>query len=159
MINVLTHLFNRLRQFKALGIRHNDLNGAAGVAGAGASAADLQDDDGPHSRLPEPCSIQQRNCEAETLRVFRLITGQVFGRLLEESQPEENDDTSFDDLHYPGAAANAAALANWDQVMIVKKSNSMQFIHRSQMHMQQTFFINMFNTSIPGYHHDKIIYK
>ena len=31
------------------------------------------------------CSIQQRNCEAETLRVFRLITGQVFGRLLEEN--------------------------------------------------------------------------
>ncbi len=111
-------MLRRLRQFKALGIRQTDLNAAAGVAGAGASAADLQDDDGPHSRLPEPCSIQQRNCEAETLRVFRLITGQVFGRLLEESQPEENDDTSFDDLHYPGAAANAAALANWDQVVL-----------------------------------------
>lgn len=26
--------------------------------------------------------IQQRNCEAETLRVFRLITGQVFGKLI-----------------------------------------------------------------------------
>ena len=33
----------------------------------------------------ELCSIQQRNCETETLRVFRLITGQVFGRLLEEN--------------------------------------------------------------------------
>jgi hypothetical protein len=38
----------------------------------------------------------------------------VFGRLLEESQAEEN--ASFDDLHYPGAAANAAAIASWDQV-------------------------------------------
>lgn len=27
-------------------------------------------------------TIQQRNCESETLRVFRLITGQVFGKLL-----------------------------------------------------------------------------
>ena len=27
--------------------------------------------------------IQQANCETETLRVFRLITGQVFGKLLE----------------------------------------------------------------------------
>ena len=32
------------------------------------------------------CTIQQRNCETETLRVFRLITSQVFGRLLEESR-------------------------------------------------------------------------
>lgn len=38
------------------------------------------------------CSIQQRNCETETLRVFRLITGQVFGKLLEESQAAEEDD-------------------------------------------------------------------
>jgi hypothetical protein len=101
-----------LRQFKALGIQQSDLNSVAGAAGA---SADLADDDGPHSRLPESCSIQQRNCEAETLRVFRLITGQVFGRLLEESQAEEN--AAFDDLHYPAAAANAAAVSNWDQVL------------------------------------------
>ena len=42
------------------------------MAGASAEVTDEE------SRLPElPCSIQQRNCEAETLRVFRLITGQV----------------------------------------------------------------------------------
>jgi E3 ubiquitin-protein ligase MYCBP2 len=41
-------------------------------------------DDGSNGKV-ELCSIQQRNCEAETLRVFRLITGQVFGRLLEEN--------------------------------------------------------------------------
>ncbi|XP_055618511.1 E3 ubiquitin-protein ligase highwire isoform X2 [Toxorhynchites rutilus septentrionalis] len=29
--------------------------------------------------------IQQKNCEAETLRVFRLLTGQVFGKLILES--------------------------------------------------------------------------
>ena len=31
-----------------------------------------------------PQTIQQKNCEAETLRVFRLITSQVFGKLLEQ---------------------------------------------------------------------------
>ena len=34
-------------------------------------------------KQPRAASIQQKNCEAETLRVFRLITSQVFGRLLE----------------------------------------------------------------------------
>lgn len=37
----------------------------------------------PHSaRLTNATQIQQRNCEAETLRVFRLITAQVFGKLI-----------------------------------------------------------------------------
>lgn len=31
-------------------------------------------------------TIQQKNCEAETLRVFRLITSQVFGKLLQGEQ-------------------------------------------------------------------------
>ncbi|XP_046604041.1 E3 ubiquitin-protein ligase MYCBP2 isoform X2 [Neodiprion virginianus] len=40
-----------------------------------------------HSAL----TIQQRNCEAETLKVFRLITAQVFGKLIqgEQQQPME----------------------------------------------------------------------
>lgn len=29
------------------------------------------------------CMLQQKNCEIETLRVFRLITSQVFGKLLQ----------------------------------------------------------------------------
>ncbi|KAK9891458.1 hypothetical protein WA026_014691 [Henosepilachna vigintioctopunctata] len=37
-------------------------------------------------------TIQQRNCEAETLRVFRLITSQVFGKLIEgESGQKQNN--------------------------------------------------------------------
>ena len=36
----------------------------------------------PPERI-ESQRIQQSNCEVETLRVFRLITGQVFGKLLE----------------------------------------------------------------------------
>nr|XP_018897368.1 PREDICTED: E3 ubiquitin-protein ligase MYCBP2-like [Bemisia tabaci] len=42
--------------------------------------------EGESLRLPQQHSamtIQQRNTEAETLRVFRLITAQVFGKLLE----------------------------------------------------------------------------
>lgn len=33
--------------------------------------------------------IQQQNCEQETLKVFRLITSQVFGSLLENGNPEQ----------------------------------------------------------------------
>ena len=62
----------RVRQIKALG--------GAGFFG------------GPEKDLnPALVTIQQRNCEAETLRVFRLITGQVFGKLLEESHHENED--------------------------------------------------------------------
>ncbi|XP_068159965.1 LOW QUALITY PROTEIN: E3 ubiquitin-protein ligase highwire [Drosophila tropicalis] len=35
-----------------------------------------------HLRLAHATRIQQQICEAETLRVFRLITGQVFGKLI-----------------------------------------------------------------------------
>uniref|UniRef100_A0A182N2D5 RCR-type E3 ubiquitin transferase n=1 Tax=Anopheles dirus TaxID=7168 RepID=A0A182N2D5_9DIPT len=35
--------------------------------------------------LPTPRQVQSRMCEQETLRVFRLLTGQVFGKLLEET--------------------------------------------------------------------------
>ncbi|XP_063236464.1 E3 ubiquitin-protein ligase MYCBP2 isoform X2 [Bacillus rossius redtenbacheri] len=34
-------------------------------------------------------TVQHRNCEAETLRVFRLITSQVFGKLIVGEQPAE----------------------------------------------------------------------
>ncbi|XP_076245488.1 MYC binding protein highwire [Calliopsis andreniformis] len=34
-------------------------------------------------------TIQQRNCEAETLKVFRLITSQVFGKLIQGEQPQQ----------------------------------------------------------------------
>ncbi|XP_076287336.1 MYC binding protein highwire isoform X6 [Lasioglossum baleicum] len=33
--------------------------------------------------------IQQRNCEAETLKVFRLITSQVFGKLIQGDQQQQ----------------------------------------------------------------------
>lgn len=36
-------------------------------------------------------TIQQRNCEAETLRVFRLITSQVFGKLITGEQEGHNN--------------------------------------------------------------------
>lgn len=35
-------------------------------------------------------TIQQRNCEAETLRVFRLITSQVFGKLVHVDPDSQN---------------------------------------------------------------------
>lgn len=54
----------RVRQVKVLGIPIDDERSV------------------PSSKLTNTNLIQQRNCEAETLRVFRLITGQVFGKLI-----------------------------------------------------------------------------
>ena len=59
----------RLRQVKALGCYDSILQQ-------------------PHKQ-PQANLIQQKNCEAETLRVFRLITSQVFGRLLESEAAVE----------------------------------------------------------------------
>lgn len=44
--------------------------------------------------------LQQKNCEFETLRVFRLITSQVFGKLLqgEDGQTFSNGDENVANL-------------------------------------------------------------
>ncbi|XP_055587703.1 E3 ubiquitin-protein ligase highwire isoform X4 [Uranotaenia lowii] len=39
----------------------------------------------PNLKMISANFIQQKNCETETLRVFRLLTGQVFGKLILES--------------------------------------------------------------------------
>ncbi|XP_039231733.1 E3 ubiquitin-protein ligase highwire isoform X2 [Drosophila yakuba] len=63
----------RVRQIKLLGL---PIGGAMG-------AEDPSDHKHqPHLRLSHASRIQQQICEAETLRVFRLITGQVFGKLI-----------------------------------------------------------------------------
>lgn len=58
-------------------------------------------------KQPRAASIQQKNCEAETLRVFRLITSQVFGRLLENHVGEEAAAAAAG-----GPASEAAAVAS-----------------------------------------------
>ncbi|XP_070133334.1 E3 ubiquitin-protein ligase highwire [Drosophila bipectinata] len=71
----------RVRQIKLLGM----------PTGSGASGVPEEDHkhhaghhhhQQPHLRLSHAARIQQQICEAETLRVFRLITGQVFGKLI-----------------------------------------------------------------------------
>lgn len=42
-----------------------------------------------HGKQLSAQTIQQRNCEAETLKVFRLITSQVFGKLIQGEQPQQ----------------------------------------------------------------------
>ncbi|KAG7189537.1 hypothetical protein KM043_017228 [Ampulex compressa] len=41
-------------------------------------------------------TIQQRNCEAETLKVFRTITSQVFGKLIKGEQEQQQVPTAED---------------------------------------------------------------
>ncbi len=48
-------------------------------------------------------AVHQRTCETETLRVFRLLTSQVFGRLVSYEGEASNSN------HEPAAAAAAAA--------------------------------------------------
>lgn len=62
----------RVRQLRILGVAPvSTLNRAARSHRSG------------HSNVPiHPAVLQQRACEAETLRVFRLITSQVFGKLI-----------------------------------------------------------------------------
>jgi E3 ubiquitin-protein ligase MYCBP2 len=73
----------RLRQVKLIGksAAEDELAGGGLLLGT------------PVVHLPnraESARIQQANCEAETLRVFRLITSQVFGKLLEPDAEAEN---------------------------------------------------------------------
>lgn len=52
----------------------------------------------PNIKLLNSSQIQHRNCEAETLQVFRLLTSQVFGKLIlgsehdQEIDPDTNND-------------------------------------------------------------------
>lgn len=48
------------------------------------------------SKLLNTAQIKHRSCEAETLRVFRLLTAQVFGKLIlsNENGHEQNDDVA-----------------------------------------------------------------
>lgn len=81
----------RVRQIKLLGM---PTSGGSGGGGGGGGGGGVHDDDHkhhpnhhhhhqqPHLRLSHAARIQQQICEAETLRVFRLITGQVFGKLI-----------------------------------------------------------------------------
>ncbi|RWS30275.1 E3 ubiquitin-protein ligase MYCBP2-like isoform X6, partial [Leptotrombidium deliense] len=41
-------------------------------------------------------NIQQLNCESETLRVFRLLTSQVFGKLISGNESDSMDGAKFD---------------------------------------------------------------
>lgn len=53
-----------------------------------------------NAKLMNTYQIQHRNCEAETLRVFRLLTAQVFGKLIlgSENDQEIDQDASNDDI-------------------------------------------------------------
>lgn len=48
-------------------------------------------------------TLQQKNCESETLRVFRQITSQVFGKLL---QGEDGQNVNNADLHSGSVSEN-----------------------------------------------------
>src|SRR6218665_2046028 len=67
----------RLRQIKVLGDMEADGHGSP---------------DEQRQQQQSAVAVQQKNCELETLKVFRLLTSQVFGRLINEGSNAEVDD-------------------------------------------------------------------
>uniref|UniRef100_A0A1S4H5Z6 RCR-type E3 ubiquitin transferase n=1 Tax=Anopheles gambiae TaxID=7165 RepID=A0A1S4H5Z6_ANOGA len=64
--------------------------------------------------IPTPRQVQSRLCEQETLRVFRLLTGQVFGKLLEETSTLIGNGGNGAAAGGNGAGANANSSSNGD---------------------------------------------
>ncbi|XP_062141939.1 E3 ubiquitin-protein ligase highwire-like [Drosophila sulfurigaster albostrigata] len=71
----------RVRQIKLLGLPSGQQQ-QQGAAGAAVAGEELLAEHRSNLRMSHAARIQQQICEAETLRVFRLITGQVFGKLI-----------------------------------------------------------------------------
>ncbi|KAF7271207.1 hypothetical protein GWI33_015889 [Rhynchophorus ferrugineus] len=83
-------------------------------------------------------TIQQRNCESETLRVFRLITAQVFGKLLQG-----------EDSHNISGNADAP-LSGSDSIEPLEESNDLRehmvgiLFSRSKMtHLQKQVIVHI----------------
>lgn len=75
-----THIRIELRGPEStLRVRQIKLYGVAALGGGGGEENHAARQ---NQKLTNAFQIQQRNCEAETLRVFRLITAQVFGKLI-----------------------------------------------------------------------------
>lgn len=79
----------------------------------------------PNIKLFNASQIQYRNCEAETLRVFRLLTSQVFGKLILgcENQDHEIDQNTNNDgatsNHIRSDGANGAIDSNGTSVYVL----------------------------------------
>lgn len=69
-----------------------------------------------NTKLLNASQIQHRNCESETLRVFRLLTAQVFGKLILGNENDgELDDTNNEDgnsTHLRSIGTNGALESN-----------------------------------------------
>lgn len=69
-----------------------------------------------NTKLLNASQIQHRNCESETLRVFRLLTAQVFGKLILGSESDrELDNTNNEDgnsTHLRSIGTNGALESN-----------------------------------------------
>ncbi|XP_030837055.1 E3 ubiquitin-protein ligase MYCBP2 [Strongylocentrotus purpuratus] len=120
----------RIRQVKALGGNRGE------TLSAGAQVSAL--------------NLQQQNCVSETLRVFRLLTSQVFGRLLSDEEPiskesqiikpgdmqtPEDEDTNDSDLkeHMVGILFSRPKLTNLQKQVC---SHIVQAIRKETIKMQ-----------------------
>ncbi|XP_041463247.1 E3 ubiquitin-protein ligase MYCBP2-like isoform X4 [Lytechinus variegatus] len=131
----------RIRQVKVLG----GSRGETLSAGAQVSALNLQ----------------QQNCVSETLRVFRLLTSQVFGRLLSDEEPitkesqiikpgdmqtPEDEDTNDSDLkeHMVGILFSRPKLTNLQKQVC---SHIVQAIRKETIKMQDDWEASLTATS------------
>lgn len=112
----------RVRQVKLLGIAI----GAEGVIRAGHS-----------SKLTNASLIQQRNCETETLRVFRLITAQVFGKLILGAGQEQ---TSFSRV---AACMEASSTSLADSLDLREHMVGILFSRSKLSHLQKQVIVHI----------------
>ncbi|XP_053950715.1 E3 ubiquitin-protein ligase highwire-like [Anastrepha ludens] len=91
----------RVRQIKLLGLpsvmsgldeqlneQYGEFQAAIGISGNGGMGPGHIQSLKSNLKLTNAVRIQQQICESETLRVFRLITGQVFGKLISTVVPD-----------------------------------------------------------------------
>ncbi|KMZ09796.1 uncharacterized protein Dsimw501_GD15825 [Drosophila simulans] len=122
----------RVRQIKLLGLP---------IGGAVGSEDSSDHKHQPHLRLSHASRIQQQICEAETLRVFRLITGQVFGKLISNVSSDLVPPDSAGIGPPSGGAASTSLLA--DSLDLREHMVGILFSRSKLSHLQKQVIVHI----------------
>lgn len=122
----------RVRQIKLLGLP---------IGGAVGSDDSSDHKHQPHLRLSHASRIQQQICEAETLRVFRLITGQVFGKLISNVSSDLVPPDSAGIGPPSGGAASTSLLA--DSLDLREHMVGILFSRSKLSHLQKQVIVHI----------------
>lgn len=130
----------RVRQIKLLGLPTGGVLGAEDPLDPLRQQQPLQQ---PHLRLSYASRIQQQICEAETLRVFRLITGQVFGKLISNQSELAPPDAPASAGGGGGAAAGASTSLLADSLDLREHMVGILFSRSKLSHLQKQVIVHI----------------